>query len=163
MGLQWPVKTAESTGTPRLYSDGTFNTADGKAVLWAMDPVDLPEKPDGEFPFNLNTGRVQEHYHTGTKTRKVPELNDLVPGAYVELNPKDADKLGVAYGDMVEIESRRGKITAKVVITAMIAPGACFVPMHFNEGPVNQLTVWAVDKFSKEPNYKQQAVRIRRA
>jgi len=163
LGLQWPVKTAESTGTPRLYTDGTFNTPDGKAVLWAMDPADLPERPDAEFPFNLNSGRVQEHYHTGTKTRKVPELNNLVPTAYVELNPKDAETLGVGYGDMVEIESRRGTIKVKVVTTSMIAPGACFVPMHFNEGPVNQLTVWAVDKFSKEPNYKQQAVRIRKA
>ncbi|MFZ5814891.1 MAG: molybdopterin-dependent oxidoreductase [Bacillota bacterium] len=162
-GLQWPVKTAESTGTPRLYTDGRFNTPDGKAVLWAMDPAPLPELPDGEFPFNLNSGRVQEHYHTGTKTRKVEELNNLVPGAYVELNPKDAEQLGVDYGDKVVIESRRGKIEAKVVVTSMVAPGSCFVPMHFNEGPVNQLTVWAVDKFSKEPNYKQQAVRVRRA
>ncbi|MFZ5824224.1 MAG: molybdopterin-dependent oxidoreductase [Bacillota bacterium] len=162
-GLQWPVKTAESKGTPRLYADGKFNTPDGKAVLWAMDPAPLPELPDAVYPFNLNSGRVQEHYHTGTKTRKVPELNNLVPGAYVEMNPRDAGKLGVEYGDRVILESRRGKMEAKVVVTAMIAPGACFVPMHFNEGPVNQLTVWAVDQFSKEPNYKQQAVRIRKA
>jgi len=162
-GLQWPVRDAESKGTPRLYADGKFNTADGKAVLWAMDPVPLPEVPDNELPFMLNTGRVQEHYHTGTKTRKVDELNRLVPGAYVELNPKDADLLGVAYGDTVVLENPRGQIRCKVVITSMIAPGSCFVPMHFNEGPVNALTVWAVDKFSKEPNFKQQAVKIRKA
>lgn len=161
-GLQWPVQDAASTGTPRLFGDGNFNTPDGKAVLWAMDPVALPEVPDGEFPFNLNSGRVQEHYHTGTKTRKVAELNELVPTAYVELNPQDAEKLGVAYGDRVRVESRRGEIEAKVIVTAMIAPGSCFVPMHFNEGPVNRLTVWAVDQFSKEPNYKQQAVRVRK-
>ncbi|HYG56709.1 MAG TPA: molybdopterin-dependent oxidoreductase [Symbiobacteriaceae bacterium] len=162
-GLQWPVKEPDSTGTPRLYTDGKFNTPDGKAVLWAMDPVALPEVPDAEYPFMLNTGRVQEHYHTGTKTRKVPQLNRLVPGAYVELNPRDAEKLGLSYGDKVILESRRGQMTAKAVITAMIAPGSCFVPMHFNEGPVNALTVWAVDKYSKEPNFKQQAVRLRKA
>lgn len=67
------------------------------------------------------------------------------------------------YGDKAIIQSRRGQIECKVVLTAMTAPGTCFVPMHFNEGPVNQLTVWAVDKFSKEPNYKQQAVQIRKA
>lgn len=163
MGLQWPVKDAESKGTPRLYTDGKFNTADKKAVLWAMDPDPLPESPDNEFPFWLNSGRVQEHYHTGTKTRKIPELNVLVPGAYIELSPKDAQRLGVEYGDQVVVESRRGQIACKVVVTAMIAPGSCFIPMHFNEGPVNALTVWAVDKLSKEPNYKQQAVRIRKA
>ena len=161
-GLQWPVKDAASQGTPRLYADGKFNTPDGKAVLWAMDPEPLPEVPDSDFPFNLNSGRVQEHYHTGTKTRKVEELNNLVPGAYVELNPRDAERLGIEYGDKVTLESRRGRMEAKAVITAMIAPGSCFVPMHFSEGPVNQLTVWAVDKFSKEPNYKQQAVKIRK-
>lgn len=161
-GMQWPVKDAASKGTHSLYANGVFNTADKKANLWALDPIPLPEVPDSDFPFNLNTGRVQEHYHTGTKTRKVQELNDLVPGAYVELNPRDAEKLGIAYGDKVILESRRGKIEAKAVITAMIAPGSCFVPMHFNEGPVNALTVWAVDPLSKEPNYKQQAVKIRK-
>lgn len=163
LGLQWPVKDAESTGTPRLYTDGQFNTADRRAVLWAMDPAPLPEVPDSEHPFMLNTGRVQEHYHTGTKTRKVPQLNNLVPSAYVELNPGDAERMDIAYGDDVVLENKRGKITCKAVITAMIAPGSCFVPMHFNEGPVNALTVWAVDKFSKEPNFKQQAVKIRKA
>ncbi|HWI60390.1 MAG TPA: molybdopterin-dependent oxidoreductase [Symbiobacteriaceae bacterium] len=162
-GLQWPVKDAASVGTPRLYADGQFNTADKKAVLWAMDPVPLPEVPDKEYPFMLNTGRVQEHYHTGTKTRKVPQLNNLVPTAYVELNPRDASQMGIEYGDEVILENKRGTIKCKAVITAMIAPGSCFVPMHFNEGPVNALTVWAVDKFSKEPNFKQQAVRIRKA
>lgn len=162
-GLQWPVYDQAHLGSPHLYTDGRFNTPDGKAVLWAMDPEPLPELPDAQYPFNLNSGRVQEHYHTGTKTRKVEELNRLVPGAYVELNPQDAERLGVAYGDTVEIESRRGKIVCKVVTTQMIRPGSCFVPMHFNEGPVNALTIWAVDKFSKEPNYKQQAVQIRKA
>lgn len=162
-GLQWPVRDESSPGTPRLYADGNFNTPDKKAVLWAMDPAPLPEVPDKERPFMLNTGRVQEHYHTGTKTRKVAELNNLVPTAYVELNPGDAEKLGIEYGDRVVLENQRGKIECKAVITAMIAPGSCFVPMHFHEGPVNALTVWAVDKFSKEPNFKQQAVRLRKA
>lgn len=161
-GIQWPCPTPDHPGTPRLYSDGKFNTPDGKAVLWALDPEPLPEVPDAEFPVLLNTGRVQEHYHTGTKTRKADLLNYLVPTAYVELNPADAAKLGIEYGDVVEIESRRGKIQAKAVLTQMVAPGSCFVPMHFNEGPVNALTVWAVDKFSKEPNFKQAAVRIRK-
>ena len=162
-GLQWPVKDAASTGTPRLYSEGKFNTPDGKAVLWVLDPVPLPEVPDNDYPFMLNSGRVQEHYHTGTKTRKVPQLNNLVPTAYVEMNPADAERVGVEYGDTVVLENKRGKIEAKVVVTNQVAPGSCFVPMHFNEGPVNALTVWAWDKYSKEPNFKQQAVRIRKA
>ncbi len=162
-GLQWPVPDRSSTGTPRLYADGRFNTPDGRAKLWAMDPAPLPEEPDDEYPILLNTGRVQEHYHTGTKTRKVEELNDLVPGAYVEINPADAERLGIRYGDRVVIESRRGHIEAKAVITQIVAPGSCFVPMHFNEGPSNQLTVWAIDPYSGEPNFKQAAVRIRKA
>jgi ferredoxin-nitrate reductase len=163
MGLQWPVKDAGSEGTPRLYTDGKFNTPDGKAVLWVLEPVPLPEVPNNDYPFMLNSGRVQEHYHTGTKTRKVPQLNNLVPTAYVELNPKDAERLGIEYGDTVVLENARGTIEVKAVITAMIAPGSCFVPMHFNEGPVNALTVWAWDKLSKQMNFKQQAVRIRKA
>lgn len=161
-GIQWPCPEPDHPGTPRLYADGRFNTPDGKAKLWALDPEPLPEEPSAEFPFWVNTGRVQEHYHTGTKTRKVERLNQLVPTAYVELNPRDAAELGIDYGDLVELENSRGRIRCKAVITEQVAPGSCFVPMHFNEGPVNALTVWAWDKFSKEPNFKQAAVRLRK-
>ncbi|MDZ4199104.1 MAG: nitrate reductase [Kiritimatiellia bacterium] len=162
-GLQWPIPDERSPGTPRLYADGLFNTADRRAVLWSMDPEPLPEIPDTEYPVMLNSGRVQEHFHTGTKTRAVEELNALVPTAYAEIHPRDAERLGVAYGDRVRVESRRGQLECRVVVTEMVAPGSCFIPMHFREGPVNALTVWAFDPYSREPNYKQQAVRIRKA
>ncbi|HLO01656.1 MAG TPA: nitrate reductase [Symbiobacteriaceae bacterium] len=162
-GLQWPVSEAQPNGTQRAFTDGTFFTKDKKAKLWAVEQLDLPELPDAAYPFMLNTGRVQEHYHTGTKTRKIKEMNLLVPTVYVEINPKDAAELGIAYGDMVVIESKRGAMKAKAVITQIGAPKSVFVPMHFHEGPVNALTVWAFDPISGEPNYKQQAVRIRKA
>lgn len=162
-GIQWPCPDPEHPGTPRLYADGRFNTPDGRARLHAIESAPLPETPDGQYPLWLNTGRVQEHYHTGTRTRKVAHLNNLVPEAYCELNPQDAAALGVAYGDRVRVESPRGAIFAKVVVTGIVAPGSCFVPMHFSEGCANQLTLAAVDPFSKEPNYKQAAVRVYKA
>ncbi|HHT9117399.1 MAG TPA: molybdopterin oxidoreductase family protein [Candidatus Hypogeohydataceae bacterium YC38] len=161
-GIQWPANEASPGGTKRLYTNGVFNTLDGRAKLHPVDDKPLPEAPDAEYPYVLNTGRVIEHWHTGTKTRKVLELNALVPRAYVEINPVDAEKLKISFGDEVEVESRRGKVSTWARVTSTIKQGTVFIPFFDSKVPVNDLTVDDVDEESKEPNFKQAAVKIRR-
>jgi assimilatory nitrate reductase catalytic subunit len=145
----------------RLYADGVFKTDDGKAQLIAVQWEPFPEQPNSEFPFVLNTGRTVEHWHTRTKTGKVPILERLSPHAWVEMNPRDARSLRVKPQDRVDIVSRRGRVSGvEVRITETVAPGQVFIPFHYVEANANQMTQSAFDPFSREPNYKQSAVRI---
>lgn len=155
-GIQW--------GGARLYSDGVFQTEDGRAKLWAIENERPPENPDEEYPFLLNTGRTVEHWHTRTKTGEIPLLNRLSPEAWVEMNSRDAKKLKLQQGDYVRVESRRGAIERVVLrVTETVAPGQIFIPFHYAEANANNLTVNACDPISREPNYKQAAVRIEKA
>jgi anaerobic selenocysteine-containing dehydrogenase len=162
-GIQWPFRSGEShPETPRrLYADGVFKTEDGKAQLIPVKWEPFPEQPNSEFPFVLNTGRTVEHWHTRTKTGKVPILERLSPRAWVEINPRDARSLRVKPQDRVDIVSRRGRVSGvEVRVTETVAPGQIFVPFHYVEANANQMTQSAFDPFSREPNYKQSAVRI---
>lgn len=145
-----------------MYTDGIFNTSDGKARIICVGDNPLPEPPDKDYPFILNTGRVIEHWHTGTKTRKVPELNALLPTAYLEINSVDASRLKIKYGDKVEISSRRGKVKTWARVTTCIKRGSVFMPFFDGNMPANNLTLNVIDKISSEPNYKQAAVNVRR-
>ena len=165
-GLQWPLPA----GTPhlgearRLYADGTFQTDDGRARLIPGTWEPFPEQPSDEFPFVLNTGRTVEHWHTRTKTSKVPILERLSPHAWVEMNPIDARGLRLKPQGRVDIVSRRGRIrNVELRVTETIAPGQLFVPFHYVEANANQVTQSAFDPISREPNYKQCAVRVERA
>ena len=162
-GLQWPLPA----GTPhlgearRLYADGTFQTDDGRARLVSGTWEPFPEQPSDEFPFVLNTGRTVEHWHTRTKTSKVPILERLSPHAWVEMNPIDARGLRLKPQGRVDIVSRRGRIrNVELRVTETIAPGQLFVPFHYVEANANQVTQSAFDPISREPNYKQSAVRV---
>ena len=162
-GLQWPLPA----GTPhlgearRLYADGTFQTDDGRARLIPGTWEPFPEQPSDEFPFVLNTGRTVEHWHTRTKTSKVPILERLSPHAWVEMNPIDARGLRLKPQGRVDIVSRRGRIrNVELRVTETIAPGQLFVPFHYVEANANQVTQSAFDPISREPNYKQSAVRV---
>jgi len=133
-----------------------------KAAVW-MRPWHPPaESPDGEYPLWLTTGRVLEHWHTGSMTRRVKELHQSMPNAYVELNPNDAARMGIENGDRVKIVSRRGEcvLPAQSGGRGVPPPGSCFVPF-FDEGiQINRVTLDAMDNISKEPDYKKCAVRI---
>ena len=162
-GIQWPFRTGDTDpeAARRLYGDGVFRTDDGKAQLIAVQWEPFPEQPNSEFPFVLNTGRTVEHWHTRTKTGKVPILERLSPHAWVEMNPRDARSLRVKPQDRVDIVSRRGRVSGvEVRITETVAPGQVFIPFHYVEANANQMTQSAFDPFSREPNYKQSAVRI---
>jgi len=162
-GLQWPVPagTVPDDEPRRLYADGKFQTDDGRARLIPCTWEPFPEQPNNEFPFVLNTGRTVEHWHTRTKTAKVPILERLSPSAWVEMNPADARALRLKPQARVDIVSRRGRVqSVELRVTETIAPGQLFTPFHYFEANANQVTQSAFDPVSREPNYKQSAVRI---
>ncbi len=179
-GLRWPVVEREDGWheTRYRFTEGLdpyvaigkgiqfyhSSTKDDRAQIW-FHPWEPPaELPDQEFPLMLCTGRVMEHWHSGTMTRRVPELSRAMPGAYIEVHASDAAQAGVRNGDRVVIESRRGSIEGIIWIEGRGKPpqGSVFVPFFDETMLINQLTLDAVDPFSKQPDYKKSAVRIRK-
>lgn len=171
-GIQWPwteADAAEMTKSDirnpnlrhrRLFADGKFFTADGRARFWYDPPRPMPELPDEEFPWLLLTGRGSSaQWHTGSRTNKSAVLRKLAPAQlYAEINPADAAELGVVSGGRVRVVSRRGACEALAFVTPSVQRGQVFLPMHF--APVNQLTLPAFDPHSRQPSYKAAAVRI---
>ncbi len=181
-GLRWPV-VEQPDGTwretkfrfagfddPYVKKGQEFDfyhstTNDGRAQLWFRPYEPPPETPDADYPFWLCTGRVLEHWHTGTMTMRIPQLRRAMPQAYVELNPADAKKLRVTSGDLVVLESRRGQLELPAWIEGRGAPppGTVFVPFFDESLPINRVTLDAHDPFSKQPDYKKCAVRVRKS
>lgn len=162
-GIQWPLP-AEATRPParerRLFEDGRFFTADGRArlVVAAVEP--LPEAPDDAYPFLLLTGRGSSaQWHTETRTGKSAVLRALSPAAlHVDAHPSDGARLGVETGAAVRVRSRRGSLEATVHLTSTVQPGQVFLPMH--DPRINRLTCPAFDPHSRQPSYKASAVRL---
>jgi assimilatory nitrate reductase catalytic subunit len=144
----------------RLFADGKFFTADGRAKFLFDPPRPVAEPTDNEFPFVLLTGRgTSAQWHTNTRTGKSATLRALYPEkAYVEIHPTDAARLGIAPNSTVAICSRRGRVECTAFVTATIAPGQVFVPMHYDI--TNQLTRADFDPHSRQPSYKHCAVRV---
>ncbi len=162
--IQWPYREGDDITTSRLYSDGKFEFADGKAKLVCEEWKPFPEQPNKDYPLILNTGRTVEHWHTRTKTKEVPILERLSPVAWLEMNPRDAKQMGLRSHDPVDVVSRRGRVKGvELRLTEIIAPGQVFMPFHYFETNVNEVTQGAFDPISREPNYKQCAVRIERS
>jgi assimilatory nitrate reductase catalytic subunit len=163
-GLQWPFPEGSAAGAPsRLYTDGRFEHEDGRARLRAVEWAPFPEQPSERFPFVLNTGRTVEHWHTRTKTGQVPLLERMSPNAWLEMNPVDARELRLSAHTRVDVRSSRGVVRGvELRITEITAPGQVFMPFHFAETNVNEVTVDAFDPISREPNYKQCAVQVAR-
>ncbi|MDH5656807.1 MAG: molybdopterin oxidoreductase family protein, partial [Spirochaetia bacterium] len=160
-GIQWPCNNSRSGGTDSLYVDGKFQTKNKKAILTFAEQQELPEKAEDLYPLNLNTGRTVEHWHTGTKTAKTPILQYLSPCPYAEVHPETAKKYSVKNGEKVSVVSRRGRIDGVLIrVTEIIRKDEIFIPFHFKDARVNSLTIAAFDPISREPNYKQSAVRI---
>ena len=144
----------------RLFADGRFFTPDGRAKFLFDPPRPMPEPPDADYPFILLTGRGSSaQWHTGSRTNKSAILRKLAPTVlHVEINPADANRLGIADGARVAIRSRRGTAEAVAFVTAVVQPGQVFLPMHFAD--VNKLTFPAYDPHSRQPSYKACAVTI---
>ncbi len=158
-GIQWPCPEGAETGTPRLYTDGKFQHPDGKAKLIPLPFVDNNERPDDEYPFWLNSGRVVEHFHSRTRTGKVGNLNKFSPTPYMEMNPDAARELGIEHGSYARLVSRRGDAVVLVQCTQRVPYNMVFIPFHFHEC-VNRLTLGLLDPHSRQPAFKQAAVRI---
>lgn len=142
-----------------------YGKPDHRAWIWFRPYEPPPERPDKDYPFWLNTGRVVEHWHTGSMTRRIPVLHKAVPNAYVELHPDDAKTMGVRTGERVRLTSRRGTLVLPALIDVRGRPakGQVFVPF-FDEGLlINELTLDAFCPISKQPDYKKCAVRVERA
>jgi assimilatory nitrate reductase catalytic subunit len=163
-GVQWPLREGRSVppgSERRLFEDGRFFHADGRARFVCGHPTSLPEPPSAEYPFTLLTGRgSSSQWHTGTRTTKSAVLRKLAPPSpYVELSPVDAVVLGIAPAQRVVVESRRGQLVAQAFVTHAVQPGQVFVPMHYAR--TNQLTLAAFDPTSRQPAYKACAVKVR--
>ncbi len=144
----------------RLFADGKFFHADGRARFFFDAPRPMPEPPDAKYPFLLMTGRGSSaQWHTGSRTDKSAVLRKLAPTALtLEIHPADAARLGVTSGVRVTVISRRGAAEAVALVTGTVQPGQVFLPMHF--AAVNRLTFPAFDPHSRQPSYKAAAVRI---
>jgi formate dehydrogenase major subunit len=148
-----------SDGTVVMFGD-RFATSDGLAHLVPAEWMPAKELPDAEFPFVLNTGRLLEHWHTGSMTRRSFALDSIAPRAEVFLHVDDAERLGVKPGELVTVRSRRGAITLQARISHRETPGSCFIPFHFREAAANLLTIDEIDPIGKIPEFKFCAVRI---
>ncbi len=151
-----------SDGTVVLFSE-SFGTDDGKAHLVPAEWLPAKELPDEEYPFILNTGRLLEHWHTGSMTRRSFALDAIQPEAHVYLNPDDAARMGVTESAFVRVSSRRGTIELRARLSQRDTPGTCFIPFHFREASANLLTIDEIDPVGKIPEFKFCAVKIERA
>lgn len=161
-GIQWPCRSLEEPGTPILHTT-RFNTQDGRGKFHTVEYRPSPELPDAEYPFYLTTGRLLFHFHTGTMTRR-STIAKYINEPYVEINPKDAEELGIKNGEEIYIVSRRGKVKSKAKVTEKVPPKTVFSTFHFYETPINELTLAEpLDPIAKIPNFKVTAVRIEKA
>jgi formate dehydrogenase alpha subunit len=157
-GLQWPCWDERHPGTPRLHVE-RFTRGRGKFHVVEYRPP--AEEPSADFPILLTTGRVLEHWHTGSMSRRAHILETLVPSSRLDLNPEDAERSGLFDGRPVRIASRRGAIRSVVHRDRRVARGQAFMAFHWHEAPANLLTGPAVDPVSKIPEYKVSAVNLR--
>lgn len=179
-GLRWPVvQQPDGTWRETRFRFARFDdpyatradlqfyhsvTRDDRALIWFHPWEAPPESPDAAYPMWLCTGRVLEHWHTGTLTMRIPQLQRAMPQAYCELHRDDARRLGIADGEVVVIESRRGKVELPAWIDGrgQPPPGTVFVPFFDEAIAINRVTLEAHDPLSKQPDYKKCAVRVSR-
>ena len=170
-GVIWPVVNGKETKwrynakyDPACTKSGFdfYGNPDNRARIIQRPYEEMPESPSKEYPFLLNTGRVIEHWHSGSMTRRIATLHQAVPESYVELNPKDAKKLGIKKGNWVKLTSKRGSIKLKALIKGRATPqeGDVFVPFFDENFLINDVVLDAYCPISKQPDYKKCAVRV---
>ncbi len=174
-GAMWPYVDGKSTQwrfnakyDPACSNGKDFHfygKEDGRAVIWQRPYEPAAEEPDAEYPYWLCTGRVVEHWHTGSMTRRIPVLHQAMPHSYVELNPGDAKRLQILTGDKVKLTTRRGEITLPASINerGVPAPMQVFVPFFDENMLINEITLDSFCPISKEPDYKKCAVNVEKA
>jgi len=166
-GIQWPYTEQQAKqgeeppkGGKRLYTEnGNFRFSDGMAKLIPLPFIDNNEVPDEQFPFWLNSGRLVEHFHTRTRTGKIGNNNKYSPTPFMEMNPDAAAELGIIHQSYVRVVSRRSDAVVMVMLTQRVPNNMIFIPFHFFDC-VNRLTLGLLDPHSRQPAFKQSAVRI---
>ncbi len=158
-GLQWPCWDDKHPGTARLH-EGQFTR--GKGKFHAVDYQPPNELPTDDYPMVLTTGRVLEHFHTGSMSRRSRVLESIEPESHVDLSPEDSESIGVKDGDAIRISSRRGRITTRVRKDRRVPSGLAFMAFHWKEAPANVLTNSALDPISKIPEFKVATIRMDR-
>lgn len=157
LGLQWPCPDPDHPGTPTLHMDGPLKgTADFEAVEYRPSA----ELPDEEYPLVLSTGRVLYHYNAATQTRREAGSVAKIGRNFIEMNRKDAKRLGFADGETVDVVSRRGRVNAEVMVSPRMRVGCVWMPMHFAESRANLLTNDEGDPVTQTGEYKVCAVRV---
>jgi assimilatory nitrate reductase catalytic subunit len=161
-GIQWPLPEGapEPEQERRLFADGQYFTADGRAKFLFAQPRPVPEPTSARFPLTLLTGRgSSSQWHTQTRTKRSEVLVRLAPSElYVELSPSDARSLDIRPDETVLVRSARAAVEARAFVTNTVQPGQVFMPMHYET--MNRLTFPAFDPYSRQPAYKACAVRI---
>jgi formate dehydrogenase major subunit/formate dehydrogenase alpha subunit len=155
--LQWPVKDLDHPGTPILH---VKQFARGMGKFIPIDHIPPAEMPDDDYPMILNTGRVLYHWHGGEMTRRARGLLAVYSQALIEVNPDDANRLGLNGYHRVRVTSRRGSIEAEAWVTDRVPPGMVYANFHFPESSANELTIAALDPVAKIPEYKVCAVKV---
>jgi len=155
--IQWPCPTEAHPGTQFLHKD---RFSRGLGLLSAIEYTPPAEGTDSEYPVILTTGRILEHFHTGTMSRNSKILVEIINEAYVEIHPNDASDFNISDGELVSVSSRRGSIRLKAKVSGKPKPGVVFIPFHFHEACANVLTIDALDPVCKIPEYKVSACRI---
>lgn len=158
-GIQWPCPTPDHPGTSTLFLDH-FNTESGKARIHPVDFIQQSEKTSKEFPFILNSGRILYQYHSATMSRKNESLNAFANSSYLLMNENDADRLGFTGGERVRVTSARGELQTLLRKSGEVAEGELFMPWHFSEALVNNLTRGELDPDSKIASFKYSACRV---
>ncbi len=163
--LQWPVTAAAPQGTVRLFGDGRFHTADGRARFIAVTPQPPRTAPDAPHPLRLNTGRLRDQWHTMTRTGKSARLSSHDPEPHVALHPHDAARLAVDDGALVQISSPLGSVVMRATVSNMQRPGDLFAPMHWNDGytaqgRINTLVTAHTDPHSGQPESKHSVAAV---
>ena len=159
-GLQWPCPSAEHPGTPILHM-GEF--AQGLGAFSTPDYQPSAELPDAEYPLVMMTGRILYQYNACAMTARTDGVNEIANRSFIELNTCDAEALGIADGDIVRVSSRRGSIESVAHVSEKTSPGHTWMPFHFQDGNSNWLTIAALDRVSKAPEYKVCAVKVEKA
>jgi len=158
-GIQWPCPNEDHPGTSTFFTE-KFNTPDGLGHLQVVNYIPPAELPDKDYPYILSTGRSIFHYHTGTMSRRTPKLDAEIPGAYFQVNPKDAETQDIEDGSKVTLTTRRGSIQVNARLTDDVPEGFVFLPFHFSEACANKLTNPVLDPACAMPEYKVCAVRM---
>jgi len=158
-GLHWPCYEEGDEGDQFLYED-SFDTESGLGQIEGVVHQPPRETPDEEYPLILTTARLEEHYNTGTMSRRSPRLNKQYPENFVDVHPNDAERYGIEDGDEVTIRSRRGEITVTANVTEDIKEGSIWTTPHFAAASANRLTNDVLDERAKIPEYKAAAVAI---